>query len=386
METYLVGGAVRDKLLGIDSKDHDYVVVNSSEQEMLDLGFEKVGSDFPVFLHPVSKDEYALARTERLGTNYSNPYQNFIVETNNVTLEEDLSRRDLTINSLAMNDDGSIIDYFGGLNDLNNKVLKHTSHAFADDPVRILRTCRFAARYYDLGFKIHEETMFLMVDMINKGLFDNVKPERIMLELRKGLMEKNPQVMLVEMNNCGILKKVMPEIDVLFENKEIISNVLSEMKKTSDLNLIFEERYACLINNIGVGDNTTLKQVEDLNKKLKVTKFESKLSRLVMKYHKIINNFKSIETVEFVKMLDELKVIHDKSFLLNVLNCSKAIYFNKNESNEYPQYDFFIKLADLFSEIDIGEDKLVNVDKKYLRDFVLEYKTKELESNIKDLY
>lgn len=197
MKVYYVGGCVRDTLLDIEPKDIDYVVVGATEQEMLDLGFAKVGSDFPVFLHPKTKDEWALARKERkTGVGYNG----FTVEFDpTVTLEEDLARRDLTINAMAMDiETGEIIDPFGGQLDLAQEQLRHVSDAFAEDPVRVLRTCRFAARY---GFMVHRDTHELMANIVHE--LDHVPQERIWAEIEKGLSEKDPLEMFQWLYACG---------------------------------------------------------------------------------------------------------------------------------------------------------------------------------------
>ena len=210
MKTYLVGGAVRDYLLGLPVKDRDWVVVGADAQTMLAQGFQPVGKDFPVFLHPDTHEEYALARTER---KTAKGYAGFSFHADkDVTLEQDLMRRDLTINAMAQDSDG-LIDPFGGQQDLAAGILRHVSPAFAEDPVRILRTARFAARY---GFEIAEETMRLMRQMVENGEADALVAERVWQELAKGLMEKNPRRMIEVLRQCGALKVLLPEVDALF--------------------------------------------------------------------------------------------------------------------------------------------------------------------------
>ena len=211
MQTYLVGGAVRDYLLGLPIKDRDWVVVGADAQTILAQGFQPVGKDFPVFLHPKTHEEYALARTER---KTAKGYAGFSFHADkDVTLEQDLMRRDLTINAMAQDSDGLIIDPFGGQQDLAAGILRHVSPAFDEDPVRILRTARFAARY---GFEIAEETMKLMRKMVENGEADALVAERVWQELAKGLMEKNPRRMIEVLRECGALKVLLPEVDALF--------------------------------------------------------------------------------------------------------------------------------------------------------------------------
>jgi len=190
MKTYLVGGSVRDEIMGLPVSDHDYVVVGTSPDEMVRLGYRPVGKDFPVFLHPQSQEQYALARTER---KISRGYKGFEIYTSpEVTLQEDLARRDLTVNAIAKDQDGNIIDPFGGVADIEAGVLRHISPAFTEDPVRVLRTARFAARF---GFRVAPETLALMNEMVHNGEVDALVAERVWQEFARGLMEKRPSRM-----------------------------------------------------------------------------------------------------------------------------------------------------------------------------------------------
>jgi len=211
LKTYLVGGSVRDELLGLPVTDHDYVVVGSTPEEMERLGYRAVGKDFPVFLHPETKEQYALARTER---KISRGYKGFDIFTSpQVTLQEDLVRRDLTINAIAKDEAGNIIDPFNGVADLEAGILRHISPAFSEDPVRILRTARFAARF---SFRIAPETLTLMNDMVHNGEVEALVPERVWQEVSRGLMEQHPSRMFYMLRECGALARIFPEIDVLF--------------------------------------------------------------------------------------------------------------------------------------------------------------------------
>jgi tRNA nucleotidyltransferase (CCA-adding enzyme) len=212
MKTYVVGGAVRDGLLGLPVQDRDHVVVGAAPEDMLRKGFTPVGKDFPVFLHPKTHEEYALARTER---KTAPGYKGFVFHTSaDVTLEEDLIRRDLTINAIAQAEDGSLTDPFGGRRDLQAKVFRHVSPAFAEDPLRILRVARFAARFTE--FTVAEETTALMRRMVQAGEVDALVPERVWQELARGLMEAKPSRMFAVLRSCGALQRILPELDVLF--------------------------------------------------------------------------------------------------------------------------------------------------------------------------
>ncbi len=208
-QCFKVGGAVRDTLLGRPVSEVDWVVVGSTPQAMLDAGFSQVGKDFPVFLHPTTHEEYALARTER---KRGRGYHGFDIDAHpDVTLEEDLQRRDLTVNAMAMTEDGEIIDPYGGQRDLEARLLRHVSPAFAEDPLRVLRTARFAARYHYLGFRVADETLELMRQLSHSGELGTLAKERVWQELQKGLSERSPQIMLSTLQACDALAALFPE-------------------------------------------------------------------------------------------------------------------------------------------------------------------------------
>jgi tRNA nucleotidyltransferase (CCA-adding enzyme) len=213
-QTYLVGGAVRDALLGRPVKDRDWVIVGAAPETLLAQGFSQVGADFPVFLHPETAEEYALARTERkTGRGYGGFRFN---ADSSVSLEQDLLRRDLTINAIAQDTQGKLIDPFGGQADLEKRVLRHVSPAFVEDPVRVLRIARFSARFAPLGFRIAPETMALMRTQVNNGELAHLTPERVFEELKKALSEAKPSFFLRSLRQCGALKVVFPELDALY--------------------------------------------------------------------------------------------------------------------------------------------------------------------------
>jgi len=214
MKTYLVGGAVRDPLLGLQPGDNDHVVVGSTPEAMLALGFKPVGRDFPVFLHPMTGEEYALARTERKS---GRGYRGFVVDSDpSVTLEEDLARRDFTINAIAQGEDGTLVDPLGGVRDIEARVLRHAGPAFVEDPLRILRAARFMARFASLGFSVAPETQALMRDMVGNGELAELVPERVWQELSRALRSARPSAFLRTLRDCGGLVQVLPEIDALY--------------------------------------------------------------------------------------------------------------------------------------------------------------------------
>ncbi|MEO7251131.1 MAG: multifunctional CCA addition/repair protein [Arenimonas sp.] len=214
MRTYLVGGSVRDRLLGLPGSDRDYVVVGATPEEMLAAGYRPVGKDFPVFLHPQSGEEYALARTER---KTAPGYRGFVFHADpEITLEEDLGRRDFTVNAIAEDEHGQLIDPYGGVGDLQARVLRHVSPAFAEDPVRILRGARFLARFAPLGFGMAPETIELMRNMVDSGEVDHLVAERVWTELQRALAEAKPSACIGLLRECGALARLLPEVDALF--------------------------------------------------------------------------------------------------------------------------------------------------------------------------
>jgi tRNA nucleotidyltransferase (CCA-adding enzyme) len=214
MQVYLVGGAVRDRLLGIDGSDRDWVVVGATPEQMVARGYRPVGKDFPVFLHPETQEEHALARTERKS---GRGYRGFEVHASpDVTLEQDLARRDFSINAIAQAEDGALVDPLGGVADIGHRVLRHVGPAFVEDPVRILRAARFMARFAPLGFRVADGTLALMREMVAAGEVDHLVPERIWQELRRALGEAQPSAFLQTLRACGALARVLPEVDALY--------------------------------------------------------------------------------------------------------------------------------------------------------------------------
>ena len=258
MKRYLVGGAVRDALLGLPEGDRDWVVVGAQSQELLDAGYLQVGRDFPVFLHPQTREEHALARTER---KTAAGYRGFEVHADpSVTLEDDLLRRDLTINAIAQDEAGALIDPHGGQRDLADKVLRHVSEAFVEDPVRILRLARFAARFD--GFTVAIETMALMRRMVDSGEVDALVPERVWQELARGLMEATPSRMFIVLRACGALARLLPEVDRLWGvpqradyHPEVDTGVhlMMVLDMSARLNGSLAVRFACLGHDLGKG-------------------------------------------------------------------------------------------------------------------------------------
>ncbi|MEK1913387.1 MAG: multifunctional CCA addition/repair protein [Pseudomonas chlororaphis] len=302
---YKVGGAVRDRLLGKPVTDIDWVVVGATAEEMLANGFRPVGSDFPVFLHPKSGEEYALARTERKS---GRGYGGFTFHASpEVTLEEDLIRRDLTINAMAEDDHGVLTDPHHGQQDLENRLLRHVSPAFAEDPLRVLRVARFAARYAGLGFRVAPDTLELMRQLSESGELEALTPERSWKEISRALMEDHPQVFIQVLRDCGALKVLLPEIEALFgvpqpaaHHPEIDSGVhtLSVLEQAALHKQPLSVRWACLLHDLGKGltpqsewpqhiahEHKGLKLIKCVNERFKAPRDCQELALLVGQYH-----------------------------------------------------------------------------------------------------
>ena len=264
MEIYLVGGAVRDELLNLPVKEKDWVVIGGTPDEMLAQGYLPVGKSFPVFIHPTTKDEYALGRLER---KVGSGYHGFSFDTSSdVTLEEDLQRRDLTINAMAKNcETGDIIDPYGGKKDLAQKLLRHVAPAFSEDPVRVLRVARFAARFVPMGFKVAPETMTLMKSMVQNGECNFLVPERVWKEMSRALEEKSPIVFFEVLRECGALKVIMPEIEDIYSNSNSNSDSVSPdvyLKSASNTSIDPKIRFAAFVSH---GDQAILQMCDRLN-------------------------------------------------------------------------------------------------------------------------
>lgn len=372
MQIYLVGGAVRDELLGLEVKDKDWVVVGVNPEDLLHQGFKPVGKDFPVFLHPETHEEYALARTER---KTAKGYTGFQFYTDkNITLEQDLMRRDLTINAMAKDLSGSLIDPFGGLNDLKQKVLRHVSPAFIEDPVRILRIARFAARYQ---FKVAPETMQLMKQMVENGEVNALVAERVWQEIAKGLMEKYPYIMFEVLKECGALKVLLPEIDALFGvpqradyHPEIDSGIHTMMvlQRAVDLNLSLPERYAALLHDLGkaltptdilpkhIGhDIAGMKPVQTVNQRLKVPKVCAELAELVCRFHIRIHQVSTIKKPQaIIKLLKESDAFRRPDRFQAALNVCQTDMQGRlgKENADYPQRQHWLNMLQAAQQID----------------------------------
>ncbi|WP_348757494.1 multifunctional CCA addition/repair protein [Candidatus Methylocalor cossyra] len=330
MKAFLVGGAVRDTLLGLPVLERDWVVVGETPESMVAKGFRLVGRDFPVFLHPDTREEYALARTER---KTAPGYRGFVVHAApDVTLEQDLARRDLTINAMAMTGDGRLIDPYGGARDLAEKVLRHVSPAFTEDPVRLLRVARFAARLAPRGFRVAEETMRLMRRMVEAGEVDALVPERVFAELAKALAEPAPGAFFEVLRDCGALARLFPEIDRLFgvpqpaeHHPEIDAGLhsLLVLAQAARLSPDPRVRFAALTHDLGKGltppaswphhhghEKAGLSALHGLCDRLKAPNDFRRLAERVMRYHGLCHRALTLRAATVVDLLQRLDALH----------------------------------------------------------------------------
>jgi tRNA nucleotidyltransferase (CCA-adding enzyme) len=372
-EIYCVGGAVRDRLLGLPVQDRDWVVVGSTPEAMAAQGFQPVGKDFPVFLHPKTHEEYALARTER---KTARGYKGFVVHAApDVTLEQDLLRRDFTINAIAEAADGAIIDPYGGQADLAAGILRHVSDAFAEDPVRILRGARFAARF---GFTFAAETLALMREMVANGEVDALVPERVWQELARGLMGDHPSRFIVTLRDAGALARILPEVDALFgvpqppqHHPEIDCgrHVLLVLDDTARHGYPLEVRYAALTHDLGKGstprdilprhighEQRSVKLLQGLSERLRAPADCRDLARLVAEFHSHVHRARELRADTVVRLFDSCDGWRKPGRFLQILQAcqSDARGRTGHEHDAYPQAAYLEKRLAIARAVDAG--------------------------------
>lgn len=363
MEIYLVGGAIRDELLGIPVKERDWCVVGETPDSLTKQGFRPVGIDFPVFLHPDTGEEYALARTER---KTAAGYHGFTFHASpDVSIEEDLGRRDLTVNAMARDKHGSLLDPYGGAADIESRTLRHVSPAFAEDPVRILRTARFAARFHELGFKVAAETLQLMEQMVVAGEADALVADRVWKETELALGGPNPRVFIEILRCCGALAVLYPEIDALFGvpqppkwHPEIDSGLhtLMVLQQAEALSKEVDVRYAALVHDLGKGttpgsdlpghpghERRGVKIVKSLAARLPVPKACTELGCLAAEFHAHCHRAFELRPATILKVLSRTDAFRRPDrFARFLLTCEADARGRKGfESRPYPQADFF---------------------------------------------
>lgn len=375
MKIFQVGGAVRDELLGLEVKDRDYVVVGATPEQMVELGYRPVGKDFPVFLHPESQEEYALARTER---KTAKGYKGFQVFTSpDVTLEEDLARRDLTINAIAQAEDGTLIDPYNGQVDIRDKILRHVSDAFIEDPVRILRAARFAARFTE--FTVAPETMRLMQDMVADGEVDALVPERVWQELAKGLMEAKPSRMFEVLRECGALKRIMPELDRLWgvpqppqHHPEIDTgmHVMMVIDYAAAQGYSLPVRFSALTHDLGKGttpqdvlprhighEERSVHLLKDVCKRLRVPNDCKELAHVVAKFHGKVYRVDEMRSATKVQFLVDTDAIRQPERFKEFLRACECDFRGRTgyEDKPIPHTEVWLKLLHAVMQVDAGE-------------------------------
>ena len=377
MKIYRVGGAVRDKLLDYPSDENDWVVVGSSPEEMVELGYQPVGQDFPVFINTKSGEEYALARTERKS---GHGYQGFAFHTApDVTLEDDLIRRDLTINAMAEDHDGSIIDPHGGQQDLANKVLRHVSDAFTEDPLRVLRVARFAARYHHLGFSIAAETLQLMTEISASGELQHLVAERVWKETDRALCERSPDIYIQVLRNCGALALLFPEVEKLFGvaqradyHPEVDTgiHILMSLQQAARLSDSSPIRFSVLVHDLGKGitpdhvlpshsghEARGLPLVKDVCDRLKVPNEHRQLAMVVTEFHLLCHKAFELKPETILKLLKAIGALKSSSRLDDFLTCCEADARGRTgfEDRDYPSSAYLREAREIVIKTDIAD-------------------------------
>lgn len=379
MRSYVVGGAVRDELLGRPVTDRDHVVVGATPQQMLELGFRPVGKDFPVFLHPDTHEEYALARTER---KTAPGYHGFVFHTSpDVTLEDDLVRRDLTINAMARADDGSIVDPYDGQADLRERIFRHVSNAFAEDPVRILRLARFAARFPD--FRVHDSTLALMRSMVEAGEVDALVPERVWQELSRGLMEERPSRMFDVLRDCGALARILPELDVLWgvpqpplHHPEVDTGVhiMLVIDYAASQKHPLEVRFAALVHDLGKGVSPSdtwpahhghefegMKLVTAVCKRLKVPNECRDLALMTAREHGNVSRALQLRANTIVTLFERCDAFRKPERFAQMLLASECDARGRGHEEhplrfeDYPQRPYLLRALEAARAVNAGE-------------------------------
>ncbi|MDF7291972.1 multifunctional CCA addition/repair protein [Proteus mirabilis] len=375
MKIYLVGGAVRDQLLNLPVKDRDWVVVGATPETLLQQGYQQVGKDFPVFLHPDTHEEYALARTERKS---GSGYTGFTCyAAPDVTLEDDLQRRDLTINAIAYSAKGEYIDPYHGIDDIHAKLLRHVSDAFSEDPLRVLRVARFAARFAPLGFTIAPETMSLMQEMTNSGELNALTAERVWKETEKALHSQAPQVYFEILHQCGALKILFPEINALFGvpapkkwHPEIDTGIHTMMvlAMASRLTDDIAVRFSALCHNLGKGVTPVenwphhhghgpagVPLVEALCQRYRIPNQIRDLAKLAAKYHDHLHRIEKMRPSKIIRLFDAIDAWRKPERIDQLAIISEADARGRQgaENLPYPQGIFFRQAFKIANQVDV---------------------------------
>ena len=412
MKIYLVGGAVRDQLLGLSVKDRDWLVVGATPEQLLAQGYQQVGKDFPVFLNPTTKEEYALARTERksgLG------YTGFICDFSpDIRLEEDLIRRDLTINAIAQDEQGALHDPYGGIADINHRTLRHISPAFAEDPLRVLRVARFAARFHHLGFTIADETLALMQQLTEQGELQHLTAERIWLETAKALTEKNPEIFFETLRQIGALSILMPEIAALYgvpnpaQHHPEIDSFIHTMLVLQQAVLLTENtelnatavRFAAICHDLGKSltpqaqlpshyghEKTGVQLVRHLSNRLKVPNYDKELAELSCAYHTHVHKAFELRPDTIMKLFNTFDVWRKPQRFLEFLTVCMADSRGRTgfEQRAYPQKEYLWQLYQTAQQVDVQQVINDGFEKQGIRDELMKRRITTVKAKITEI-
>jgi len=400
IRVYLVGGAVRDRLLGLPHEDRDFVVVGATPEDLIAEGFKQVGKDFPVFLHPRTKEEYALARTERKS---APGYRGFLVHADpDVTLEDDLRRRDLTINALAEDEHGNLLDYYGGRADLEDRVLRHVSAAFAEDPVRLLRVARYAARFATLGFTVADETTDLMRSMVANGEVDALVAERVWQELSRALAEAEPSRFFDVLRDTGALARLFPEVNRLFGipqppqwHPEIDTGIhtMMALDMAARLSPDPEIRFAALTHDLGKGTTPaeilprhkghelrSIELIEGLCDRLKVPRRFCELARLVARYHGMAHKVDELRPGTLLDLFQGIDAFRRPERFEQALLAFEADFRGREgyQGRAYPQADRMRRLLAVVRAVDVRAVAMAQPDRTRVPERIREARIRAL--------
>ncbi len=401
MQVYRVGGAIRDQLLGLTVKDTDWVVTGSSPEQMAALGYRPIGKDFPVFLHPKTQQEYALARTER---KVSRGYAGFQFNTaSDITIEQDLERRDLTINAIAEDEQGVLIDPFNGQRDIENRLLRHVSDAFVEDPVRVLRIARFAARFAHLGFSIAEETRDLIRQIGESGELDALVSERVWSEMSRALSEPDPQVFFTSLRECGVLHILFPEIDNLFGvaqtakyHPEVDTGIhlMLALKKSAELGYDNETRFAVLTHDLGKantpadilpGHHGHEKRGVELTRKFckrwRVPKSYTELAIMTCEFHTHIHRIYEMTPSSVLRFFNKTDIFRRPERFIKMTRACIADARGRTsfENDPYPQADYSVRLIEKLNALDLTPVLQLDKQGKEMGEAIDNYRLKYLK-------
>ncbi len=407
MKTYRAGGCVRDRLLNLPVKDVDWVVTGASVEQMREAGYKAIGKDFPVFLHPQSKEEYALARSERK----TGPgYHGFAFDTDSsISIEDDLRRRDLTINAMAEDEDGKIIDPYGGQADIKKRLLRHVSEAFCEDPVRVLRVARFAARYHRLGFKLADETVTMIRRMGESGELETLVAERVWVEMSRALDEQDPAVFFQTLRECSVLGVLFAEIDALFGVPQTAkyhpeidtgAHVMMALQKSAELRFDNATRFAVLMHDLGKAttpadilpshhghEQRGRKLVKNFCHRWKVPKAHTELALLTTEYHTHIHRALELKPATLLKLFKSSDLFRKPARFKKIIDACLADVRGRIsfENIDYPQGDFMASLADKLANADLTEIKNKGLDGKAFGEALRQFRLQLIKAEIASL-